>query len=300
MSIRDEDFLTPELVEKWLNKIRAVPITKDDPFKPQSLEDYIGQEKAKKIVSVVVNAAIKEKRPLPNTLITGPYGQGKTSLARIMADTYERNIPLIDAASVNKTLITEGMYIVDEIHNLGADICDSLNIMLDNNKLHIIGCSTNAGALPAAFRSRFRQIYLEPYTKADIAKIISRVIKVKELTIQTKSLEDIANRSRLNPRTALNYLAYVFDIASLQSARKITQEIVEDAFEQLGVDKYGFLSRDYAYLKALPRNGRAVGLQYLSAVTSIDPQTIEMEVEPYLLQQGLIDRTPKGRKLVNA
>lgn len=295
----DEYSPSPEDITYYLQKIRGSTPTKD-PFKPQNLEEYIGQTKAKKIVTTVVRAAIKDVRPLPNVLITAPYGQGKTSLARIMADMYQPDIPLVDAASVNKDLLSEGTYIVDEIHNLGPDICDSLNIMLDNNSIHLIGCTVNEGALPAAFRSRFRQIYLEPYTVVNIADIINRVVKEKRLQIDANVLRDIARRSRLNPRTALNYLSYIFDITSLASAQKITQKILSEAFEQLGVDEHGFLNRDYLYLNALPKNGRAVGLQYLSAVTSIDSQTIEMEVEPYLLQMGLIDRTSRGRKLVNA
>lgn len=295
----DEYSPSPEDITYYLQKIRGSTPTKD-PFKPQNLEEYIGQTKAKKIVTTVVRAAIKDERPLPNVLITAPYGQGKTSLARIMADMYQPDIPLVDAAPVNRDLLSEGTYIVDEIHNLGPDVCDSLNIMLDNNSIHLIGCTVNEGALPAAFRSRFRQIYLEPYTVVNIADIINRVVKEKRLQIDANVLRDIARRSRLNPRTALNYLSYIFDIASLASAQKITQKILSEAFEQLGVDEHGFLNRDYLYLNALPKNGRAVGLQYLSAVTSIDSQTIEMEVEPYLLQMGLIDRTSRGRKLVNA
>lgn len=269
-----------------------------DPFKPQKLEDYIGQDKAKKIVSVIVQAALKDERPLPSTLISGPYGQGKTSLARIMADSYDPKIILLDAATINKNPITKGTYIIDEIHNLGSDICDSLNIRMDNNDIHIIGASTNPGALPAAFRSRFRQIHLEPYTTADIAQIIKNVVDRRKFTIDSARLREIAQRSRINPRAALNYLAHIFDLTTIKNTKVIKAETIKEAFKQLGVDNNGFLNRDYTYIKALPRDGSAVGLQYLSAITSIDAQTIEWEVEPYLLQQGVIDRTSKGRRLI--
>jgi len=292
--------LTPETLAKWIEDLKAPPIKEDDPFHPRNLEEYIGQEKAKRVASIIVQAALKDGRPLPSTMITGPFGQGKTTLARIMADIYDPNIPLYDAANVNKNPLEKGIVIIDEIHNLGADVADSLNILLDNNNIHIIGCSTNPGALPSAFRSRFRQIYLEPYSEKDIEVILKNIIAKRDFTIDAKSLADVAHRSRLNPRFALNYLAFILDIASLKNTTLISPAIVSSAFSELGIDKEGYSLRDFSYLKALPTDGRAVGLQYLSAITSIDEATILEEIEPYLLQQGLIDRTSKGRKLMQA
>lgn len=298
MSAGDID-LTPENVHRWLLDFRASINSSYSPFKPQTLEEYVGQEKAKRIVSIIVQAAIKDRRPLPNTMITGPYGQGKTSLARIMADSFDKKIQLIDASSVNKNPLDNGTYIIDEIHNLESSVCDSFNILLDNNDLHIIGCSTDPGQLPAAFRSRFRQIFLENYTESNISTIIRNVLTKKGLSIEGRALKDIAKRSRMNPRVSLNYLAFILDILTLKNQQYITYQIVLDAFKELSVDKEGYSARDYAYLKALPADGRPVGLQYLSAITAIDEKTILSEVEPYLLQQGLIDRTSKGRKLIH-
>jgi Holliday junction DNA helicase RuvB len=288
--------LTPENIRKWSLKLNTI----SNPFQPQTLEEYVGQAKAKRIASIIVEAALKDGHSLPSTLITGQYGQGKTSLARIMASAYDPKITLLDAASVNKNPVTKGTYIIDEIHNLGSDVCDSLNILLDAGDIFIIGSTTDPGKLPAAFRSRFRQIYLEPYSIKDISTIIKRVIDRKLLSIDPGPLLDIAKRSRLNPRAALNYLAFIFDIATLKNVTRISSAIVKEAFQELGVDARGFQSRDYVYLNALPTDGRAVGLQYISAITRIDEETIKEEVEPYLLQQGLIDRTSKGRKLIKA
>jgi len=290
---------TPENLAKWVQELKDTK-SKGDPFKPQNLEEFIGQEKAKRVASIIVQAALKDKRPLPSTMITGPYGQGKTTLARIMADSYDPKIRMYDAAYLNKNPIDEGTLIIDEIHNLGADTCDSLNILLDNNSLHIIGCSTNPGALPAAFRSRFRSIYLEPYTEKDISTILKAVIAKRGFAIDTTSLTNLAKRSRLNPRFALNYLAFVFDLVTLKNTTIINSTLINSAFKELGVDSQGYSVRDFTYLKALPENGTPVGIQYLSAVTSIDEETIIGEIEPYLMQQGLVDRTPKGRKLIQA
>lgn len=291
--------LTAANIAKWIDDLGRGSI-ESDPFKPQNFGDFVGQTKAKKVASIIIEAAKKDQRPLPNVLITGSFGQGKTSLARLMADAFDPSITLVDAVSINKEVPKKGTFIVDEIHNLSSDVCDSLNITIDDNKIHLIGCSTNPGQLPAAFRSRFRQIYLEPYTVNNIADIIARVLIRKQISASANVLKEIATRSRYNPRVALNYLAFILDLATLKSTSTITLPILTEAFSELGVDKYGFLARDEEYIKAIPEDGRAVGLQYISAITSIDEKTIETEVEPFLMKMGLIDRTPRGRVRVPA
>ncbi len=264
-----------------------------DFLRPQNLNEYVGQPKAKQIVATTVQAALKEQRALPNILISGPFGQGKTILALLMAQEYGKKFPLIDAASVNKNIVESGTVIIDEIHNLDATVCDSLNILLDSHNLHIIGCTTNPGALPSAFRSRFRNIPLGPYSNDDISQILTMALSRKGISSTKTLVYEIAKRSRLNPRISLNNLSFILDVALVKDA-SLGIHIIDEAFHQLGIDKDGFSLRDYAYLDAIPE-GRSVGIQYISAVTSIDPKTIEEEIEPYLMQKGLIDRTSRGR-----
>jgi Holliday junction DNA helicase RuvB len=184
--------------------------------------------------------------------------------------------------------------IIDEIHNLNPDVADSLNIILDQGNLRIIGCTTNPGALPSAFRSRFRSIHLEPYSVKDILAILSIATDKKGKTYLPSRLNNIAVRSRFNPRVGLNYLATVFDWMAVNYQTSIEHFILDEVFIRLGVDQLGYTKRDKQYLAAFPED-RAVGIQYLSAVTGIDTTTIETEIEPYLMQTGLIDRTARGR-----
>jgi Holliday junction DNA helicase RuvB len=272
--------------------------TPTDIFAPKTLDEFIGQAKAKKLVRVMVQAAKVENRPLPNTMISGPFGQGKSALARLMVELYGAKVPVIDGTSANKSVPDSGIVIIDEIHNLEPEICDTLNVMLDKGIVHIVGCTTNPGALPAAFRSRFRSIYLEPYEIKDVTFILKNAVKRKGVTARTAFLTNVATRSRFNPRMALNYLALVFDIMAVKKSTVATRQIIDEAFTQLGVDKYGFQTRDYAYMHALPGDGRSVGLQYISAMIQIDEKTIEEEIEPFLMQMGLVDRSSRGRRKI--
>lgn len=284
--------------ERYLSNLREASassrkVIKEVDFNiPQTFEDYIGQENAKEIVQIIVNAAKIEQRYLPNIMVDGPYGTGKTTLARLVLRAYNGQDAVVDAASVNRTLPAKGVVIVDEIHNLAPDVADSLNILLDEGKLHIVGCTTNPGALPSAFRSRFRSIHLEPYKIGDIEEILTRAT-VRKGYVPTH-LKNIAVRGRFNPRVSLNYLATVFDWMAVNYTSSIAPNILDEVFKRLGVDKLGYTKRDKQYLAAIPED-RAVGIQYISAVTGIDTTTIETEIEPYLMQTGLVDRTARGR-----
>lgn len=267
---------------------------KTDIFQPTNFAEYIGQEDIKKILQITIGAAKIENRPLPNIMLAGGFGLGKTSLAQIILREAGITPKLIDGASVNKTL-PSGQIIIDEIHNVAPDACDSLNMLIDQNKVHIIGCTTNPGLLPAAFRSRFRIHTLQNYTKTQLVEILSNICFRKNVTAYAEILYLIAKRSRSNARQATTLLGQIFDSMAVEHTTYMSEKVVLEAFDLLGVDPNGYLARDKAYVKALPNDHHPVGVKWLSSVLGIDTATIEEEIEPYLLQTGIIDRTPRGR-----
>jgi Holliday junction DNA helicase RuvB len=264
-----------------------------DIFTPQNFGEYIGQDTAKDLATIMVTAANNERRPLPNIMIVGEYGLGKTSLARIIMR--EAKVPhrMYDGASINSVVPDKGTFIIDEIHNLDSSVADSFNLHLDNGDFHVIGCTNNPGMLPSAFRSRFRTIQLYPYEVKDLKIILQKVCERKNIKYSGDSLELLALRSRFNARQAIMYLSMVFDIMSVSNIHTVNMEVVNETFVKMGVDSRGLLPRDRKYLEILPN--RPVGLQYLSAVLGVDDKTIEEEIEPFLMRMGFIDRTPRGR-----
>jgi Holliday junction DNA helicase RuvB len=268
--------------------------SKDDIFSPRSFDEYIGQPEAKELSHIMVQAAHNERRAIPNIMVVGEYGLGKTTLAKVIMR--EAGLPerMYDGTSVNKEFPEPGTFIIDEIHNLDSEIADGLNLKLDSGQFHIIGCTNYPGNLPSAFRSRFRTLHLKPYNADELKTIIQKVCDRKKVGYNKDALELLSLRSRFNARQAIMYLSLVFDVMSVNKVSTVNMEVVNDTLSKIGVDSKGLLPRDRKYLEALP-DSRPVGLQYLSAVLGIDDKTIEEEVEPFLLRMGFIDRTQRGR-----
>lgn len=291
---------TPETMPQnpegiWYPKPTKVVKPPVDITAPKTFDEYIGQEEAKDLAQMMAGAANKERRALPNIMVVGEYGLGKTTLARLLLGAVGESMRLYDGDSINKGMPEPGTFIIDEIHNLESQTADSLNLLLDNKTHRIIGCTNNPGMLPSAFRSRFKTLQLHSYTINDLTKIIENVVKRKAVVYDTDAIRFIASRSRFNARQAISYLEYMFDYISVNDIKKLTNPVVEKMFKKLGVDEKGLLPRDRQYLEALPKNGRPVGLTYLSAVLGVDGKTIEEEIEPYLLRLSYIDRTQRGR-----
>jgi Holliday junction DNA helicase RuvB len=270
---------------------------KENPFDPKTLNEFVGQAQAKEILKIIVDSANKEKRLIPNILLTGAYGHGKTTLAKLIAKRHKKKVEVIDGAVAASRVKPDKnkIYIIDEAHNIPAQITDSFNILIDAGKLRIIACTTNPGALPAPFRSRFRTIYLEEYQPRDIAKIVERATKRLNLTVDKSAIDIIANRSKCNPRNALNILDFVREIAVMSPTEgNITVANVLDAMKKLGISDIGLTTVDRKYLELLQYD-KPVGLNYISSTLSLDSDTVQEEIEPYLLRLGMIERTPRGR-----
>jgi Holliday junction DNA helicase RuvB len=273
---------------------------KPNPFEPRTFSQFIGQETAKEVLTIIIDSANKEHRLIPNILLTGAYGHGKTTLAKLIAKRHHKKVDIIDGSIAGSIIkpATDKIYIVDEAHNIPAQLMDSYNILMDAGNLRIIACTTNPGELSAPFRSRFRSLYLEGYAPSHITKIVTKATNRSGLKIDTKAATKLGNRSKCNPRNALTLLDFIREIASLKqtSSSEISEEDVDTALNKLGIDYLGLTNLDRKYLELL-RYDRPTGLQYISSALSQDVITIQTEIEPYLMQIGLVERTPRGRVL---
>lgn len=297
MFLTEENFVpmpeTPQgIYYPTSNKKPVAPPT--DYRQPKSFEDYVGQSEAKERARIMVKAANKEQRALPNIMVVGEYGLGKTALARLLLTAVGQSERLYDGASINKGTPEPGTFIIDEIHNLNSEVADSLNLLLDQGTHHIIGCTNKPGMLPSAFRSRFRTLQLHSYTTKELSSIITRAARRKAVKFDKDAIELIALRSRFNARQAIQYLDEVLDLKVARGRSTVNLALIQAMFKKVGVDEKGLLPRDRAYLEALKPN-TPVGIQYLAAVLGEDQTTIEEEIEPYLMRLGYVDRTPRGR-----
>ena len=296
-------------------------------LRPRRFGDYIGQEKLKETLKIYIDAARERKEPLDHVLLYGPPGLGKTTLAGIIANEMGSNIkvtsgPAIekpgDLAAVLNNLQPNDVLFIDEIHRLNRQVEEVLypamedycidiiigkgtgarSIRLDLPKFTLVGATTRAGLLTAPLRDRFGIIHrMEYYTVPELRVIIERSASVLGVEIAEDASMELARRSRGTPRLANRLLKRVRDYAQIRSNGVITKEISDLALDMLEVDKLGLDTGDRKILMTIIDvfGGGPVGLDTLAASLSEDAGTLEDVYEPYLMQNGLLIRTPKGR-----
>ena len=296
-------------------------------IRPQTLDDYIGQSKLKEMLKIYIQAAKNRGESLDHCLFYGPPGLGKTTISNIIANELGVNIKVTSGPAIEKpgeiaailNGLSEGdVLFVDEIHRLNRQVEEVLypamedfaidimlgkdstarSIRLDLPHFTLIGATTRAGLLSAPLRDRFGIITkLEFYTTEELMQIVRRSAKVLNVDIDDAGAERIALRSRGTPRLANRLLKRVRDFADVRFDGRITQEVADMALDILDVDKLGLDQNDRNYLMTIidQFSGGPVGVETLAAALGEDSGTIEDVYEPYLLMNGLINRTPRGR-----
>lgn len=299
----------------------------DQTLRPHRWDEYVGQKNIKDNLHILLTAAKEREHPPEHILFYGPPGLGKTTLAHLIAKETGAQIkvtsgPAIlkvgDLASILTNLSAGDILFIDEIHRLNKAIEEILypamesgtldiiigkgpsarTIQLDLPRFTLIAATTRIAMLSSPLRSRFSGgvFKLEFYTNEEIAEIVRRSAKILDISIEPSALIEIAQRSRFTPRTANYHLKRCRDYAQINKTT-LTKDVVEKALDMLGVDKIGLTSADREILRVVINKfgGGPVGLNTIAAALSEEQSTIEEVYEPYLIQSGLLERTPRGR-----
>lgn len=299
----------------------------DRAIRPRTLEEYIGQTRVKRQMAVFLEAARRREEALDHLLIFGPPGLGKTTLANIVAQEMNANLrqtsgPVLEKAGDLAALLTNleagDVLFIDEIHRLSPAIEEVLypamedfqldimigegpaarSIKIDLPPFCLVGATTRAGLLTSPLRDRFGIVQrLEFYETADLTKIVLRSAHILELEIDAAGARAVASRSRGTPRVANRLLRRVRDFAEVEADGKVTESIANDALDMLEVDPQGFDIMDQKLLRTVidKFNGGPVGVESLAAAIGDERGTIEDVIEPFLIQQGFLMRTARGR-----
>lgn len=308
-------------------KLKPEDRTLDQALRPHKWDEYIGQDKAKSSLKILIEAAKKRSEPIDHLLLYGPAGLGKTTLAYIIAREMNASIKITsgpaiekvgDLASILTNLNSGDILFIDEAHRLNKAIEEILYPAMENRMLHIIigkgpsartlqldlppfsliAATTRVGLLSNPLRSRFGVTFrLDFYNIGDIEKILERSAGLMNLQTETEALKLIAASSRYTPRVANRLLKRVRDYAEVEGNGIVTKEMASRALSLLEIDHLGLESTDRRLIETIIKNfnGGPVGLQALAAATSEELDTIEDIYEPYLLQLGFLHRTARGR-----
>lgn len=299
----------------------------DRNLRPKKLKDFIGQDRIKKSLNVFLQATKKRKEPLEHVLFHGPAGIGKTTLAHIIGEELKSNVkvtsgPAIervgDLAAILSGLEERDILFIDEIHRLNRHIEEILYPAMEEGKIDLIlgkgpsaqmlrldlpnftliGATTKFASLSSPLRDRFGIVYrLNFYEKPDIKKIIERSATILEVEIESEAVDELANRSRFTPRIANRLLKRLRDFAQVENKNKIDQILAKSSLETLEIDEFGLDDLDRKILEIINHKfeGGPVGINALASAIGEERATLEEVYEPYLMQLGFLERTPKGR-----
>ena len=331
----DNDDNLPKPKKEQREEITSKETTFDMSFegniRPKTFDSYIGQSSIKTTLKISIEAAKKRELPLDHLLFYGPPGLGKTTLAGVIANEMGTNIKITSAPALERPRDIIGILMslkggeilfIDEIHRLNKVAEEILypameDFFLDMTtgkaqsvktlrvpvpKFTLIGATTKAGALSGPLRDRFGIIHrLEFYTLEELTQVVNRTAEILKLEIKEEGAIAIARRSRGTPRIANRLVKRVSDFALVKADGIITEKIANDALDALKIDKFGLDNTDRALMGMIVEKyaGGPVGLETLAAALGEDSKTIEDVYEPYLLQEGFIQRTPRGRKITD-
>jgi Holliday junction DNA helicase RuvB len=299
----------------------------DTSLRPRTLAEFTGQPKVKEILTIAIEAAKMRQEAMDHVLLIGPPGLGKTTLAAIVSQ--ELGVPFdissgpmlqkkVDLTGILSSLKATQVFFIDEIHRLLPDVEEVLYSALEDFRVDIVigqgpgarthslpiqqftavGATTRQGLLSAPLRGRFGLVlYLKHYDVTELTRIVNRAARILETTIDDDAAVEVARRSRGTPRIANRLLRRVRDYAQVRAAGHVTMDVARTALDLLEVDRFGLDEIDQKIMLTILEKygGGPVGLNTIAASTDEEPDTIEEVYEPYLLQLGFLDRTPRGR-----